>query len=165
MTTFVPKLQVIELSDEALAGIGRVLSPAVPVGSRIAKGEGFSYDVVFNDIGLGASPSAGCLDCAVRPLWLEKMERHMKTVEFLSAVEGDSIVCVAPPQENASGSLSGIRAVRVRKGQAFVLDTGAWHWIPFPEGKKPSRFLVVFRSLTGSDDLVFCDLAKPVDIG
>jgi ureidoglycolate hydrolase len=158
-------LKVVELSDEALAGIGRVLSPAVPVGTRIAKGEGFSYDVVFSDIGLGASPSAGCLDCAVRPMRLEKMERHLKTVELLSAVEGDSIVCVAPPQESSAGSLTGIKAIRVRKGQSFVLDTGAWHWIPFPEGKKPSRFLVVFRSLTGSDDLGFCDFAKPMDIG
>ena len=158
------KLKAVELTSASLTGIGKALSPALAVGSRIVPGEGFSYDVIDGDLGLGASPSAGCLDCGVRSGRLEKMERHLKTPELLVAMEGDSVLCVAPPQEPKKGRLEGVRAIRVRKGQALVLDMGSWHWIPFPEGGRPSRFLVVFRSLTGADDLGFCDFAEPMEI-
>ncbi len=73
-------------------------------------------------------------------------------------------MCIAPPQEPVGGTLKGIRAITVRKGQAFILETGAWHWIPFPLGKQPSRFLVVFRRKTGDEDLLFGTLAESVSI-
>jgi ureidoglycolate hydrolase len=76
------------------------------------------------------------------------------------------VVCLAAPQESAAGGLRDVRAVKVRTGQGFVMDTGAWHAIPFPAGSTPARFLVIFRSGTGRDDLQFCDFAvSPVVTG
>ena len=158
------ELKTVELNGASMEGIGRALTPIGKIGSLIAAGEGFSYDVIDGDLGLGNSPSAGCLDCGVREGRLAKMERHLKTPELLFAMEGASVLCVAPPQEAVKGKLRGIRAIRVRKGQALILDTGTWHWIPFPEVGVPSRFLVVFRSKTGADDLNFCDLVEPISV-
>lgn len=158
------RIRTVELSEAALEGIGRPLTGAAPIGAAIGAGGEFSYGVLAGDLGLGASPSAGCLDCAVRERRVAKLERHLKTPELLVAMEGDSVLCVAPPQEPSGGTLAGLAAVRVRKGQSLILETGAWHWIPFPEGNAPSRFLVVFRSKTGEDDLGFCELAEPVEL-
>jgi quercetin dioxygenase-like cupin family protein len=90
------------------------------------------------------------------------MERHLRTREALVSLEGEAIVCLAPPQESTDGGLSGITAVKVRRGQAFIMEPGAWHWIPFPVGRRPARFLVIFRSGTGKDDLYYHDLPRPV---
>jgi hypothetical protein len=93
-----------------------------------------------------------------------KMERHLKTAEMLVALDGDAIVCMAPPQEPVGGSLTGVVAVKMRLGEALVMETGTWHWIPFPTGKKTVRYLVVFRNQTGADDLHFFDFKEAVTV-
>jgi mannose-6-phosphate isomerase-like protein (cupin superfamily) len=148
-----------ELSDEALRGIGRVLTPRNR--PQVPAGEEFRYDQTLRDIGLAGPLSSGSLECAPRPKTLVKMERHLKTAEVLVALDGDAVVCLAPPQEPAGGRLQGLTAVRVRAGESFVMETGAWHWIPYPAGSRTVRFLVVFRNATGDDDLHFVDLAEP----
>jgi hypothetical protein len=40
------------------------------------------------------------------------------------------------------------------------MEKGAWHGIPFPTGKRPARFLVIFRSGTGREDLQYCDFPE-----
>ncbi len=156
------KLQAIRLDDTAMSGIGTFLTP--PAGERPANGADFSFGIVSADLSLSAPLCAGRLECASRKPRVVRLERHLKTPEILSAVDGDSLVCVAPPQEPVSGRLSGMRAILVRKGESILLATGAWHWIPFPVGKTPSLFLVVFRSGTGDDDLGFCELSEAVDL-
>lgn len=93
-----------------------------------------------------------------------KMERHLKTPEMLSAVDGDVIVCVAPPQEAPGGAFKDLRAIALRKGQSIVMAKGAWHWIPFPTGKANALVLVVFQTGTGDEDLYISDLADPASI-
>jgi len=95
---------------------------------------------------------------------LAKLERHVKTAELLSAVDGDAVLCLAPPQEPARGSLSGLRALYLRRGSSVVLRPGAWHGIPFPAGSENVRLMVVFRALTGDDDLDFFEPEEAVDI-
>jgi hypothetical protein len=155
-------LSAIALGPEAMRGIGTALTPAA--GASPGEGAEFSFEIVSPELGLAAPLCAGRLECSPRRMRLTRLERHLRTPEILSAVEGDSIVCVAPPQEPVSGRLEGLRAVLVRKGEAFVLATGAWHWIPFPLGDDPTRFMVIFRAGTGDDDLGFCELAEAVDI-
>jgi len=151
------------LSDEALAGVGHFLTPrGVP---SAAEGEDFAYSDTSSDIGLEAPLSSGTLLCLPRRIAVTRMERHLRSREMLVALEGDSVVFVAPPQEPRDGALHDIRALKMESGQAFVMDVGSWHWIPFPAGRRPVRCLVIFRAKTGTTDIQFQDLSEPCTVG
>ncbi len=155
-------LKAVDLSEQAMRGIGQVL---IERGRQAVKaGEDFSYIQTNNALGLEAPVSSGSLECLPRPKKVSRMERHLKTPEMLVALDGDATVCLAPPQEAQGGTLRGVTAVNMRAGDVMILDPGAWHWIPFPRDKKPVRYLVVFRALTGQDDLHFCDFTEPCTI-
>ncbi|HUX49517.1 MAG TPA: ureidoglycolate lyase [Spirochaetia bacterium] len=156
------KLRTMVLSEQALSGAGRLLTPSgVPA---IGPTDDFAYADTALDLGLGSPCSSGALLCSPRPKILARMERHLRTRELLVSLEGDAIVCIAPPQEPVDQKLKDVRAIRVKSGQAFIMDVGTWHWIPFPEGTTPVRYLVIFRSRTGVEDLYFHDFAAPYHI-
>ncbi len=155
-------IRTVDLSDEALKGIGCTLTPRQWAGP--GPGESHTYVETNIDLKIEAPCSSGALECAPRPKTLARMERHLATREILIALEGESIVCVAPPQESRDGDLTGITAVRVRSGQGFIMEVGAWHWIPFPTGKTPARYMVIFRSGTGKSDLHFHDFKSPHNV-
>ena len=155
-------LRIEDLSELALKGIGRMLTPErwlLP-----GPGEDYAYADTQGDLGLEPPLSSGVLDCAPRPKEVRRMERHLRTREILVALEGEAIVCVAPPQEGLGGGLAGVKALRVRCGQGFIMETKVWHWIPFPVGEAHARFLVVFRSGTGKDDLYFHDFSSAIPV-
>ena len=156
------ELRVVDLSMESLKGIGHLLTPEqwdVP-----GKGMEYTYTDIDADLGLPPPCSAGVLESVPRPMVLGRMERHLRTREALIALDGEAVLCVAPPQESANGELSGITTVRICAGQALILETGAWHWIPFPVGDSTARFLVIFRSGTGKDDLYYQDLTRALPV-
>jgi hypothetical protein len=154
------EIEALETAD--LLEIGRHLTPAM--GVHPGSGQEFSFGLVMDDLELPAPLCAGRLECASRPMVVTRMERHLRTPELLSAVDGDAVLCVAPPQEPKEGRLEGMRALKIRQGQSVLLATGAWHWIPFPAGSGAGscQFLVVFRSGTGDEDLQIIDLAESV---
>ena len=156
------RLRVVDLSGESLQGIGHMLTPEK--WSFPGKGQEYCYADTDADLGLPSPCSAGVLESVPRPMVLGRMERHLRTREALIALEGEAVLCVAPPQESAPGRLSGITAVRICAGQALILETGAWHWIPFPVGENTARFLVIFRSGTGKDDLHYHDLTRGLPV-
>jgi hypothetical protein len=156
------KLKVVDLSGESLKGIGHMLTPET--WSLPERGQDYWYADTDADLGLPPPCSAGALESVPRPMILGRMERHLRTKEALIALEGEAVLCVAPSQESADGGLSGIIALRMRAGQAIIMDTGAWHWIPFPIGRSSARFLVVFRSGTGKDDLHFHDFTHAIPV-
>jgi ureidoglycolate hydrolase len=151
-------IAVADLTEETLAGIGRMLTPSAWTPPE--PGAEHSYVDTLEDLHLEAPCSAGVVECARRPMSVHRMERHRGTREALVCLEGEAIVCLAPPQQAAGKDLQGIIAGKVRCGQAFILDTGAWHSIPFPVGKKTARFLVIFRSGTGRNDLEYHDFPE-----
>jgi ureidoglycolate hydrolase len=158
----VVEIRTKDLAEEALKDIGLPLTPA----KRIAPepdAEASYFDTV-EDLGLEAPCSSGVVECRPRPKMLHRMERHLHTREVLVALEGEAIACLAPPQQPGAASLEGIVAVRVKPGQAFILEKGAWHGIPFPVGRKPARLLVIFRSGTGRTDLEFHDLPQAITV-
>jgi hypothetical protein len=155
-------IRTVDLSEQALKGIGLLLTPA----RRLAPepdAETSYFDTV-DDLGLGAPCSSGVVEGRPRPKILRRVERHHQTREVLVALEGEAISCLAPPQEPGAAGLQGMVAVRIKPGQALVLETGAWHGSPFPVGRKPARLLVIFRSGTGRNDLEFRDLPEPVRV-
>jgi len=152
------EIRTVDLSEQSLKGIGHLLTPAKWVSPE--PDAEHSYVDTVDDLKLEAPCSAGVVECRPRPKTLRRLERHLHTREALVALEGEAIACLAPPQQGSAAGLDGIVAVRVRSGQAFILEEGAWHGIPFPAGKKPARFLVIFRSGTGRNDLEFHELPQ-----
>jgi len=155
-------LKAVEASDEALRGIGHLLTTREKI--RIPSGEEFTYTQISREIGIVGPCSSGSLEGGPRPRHVRRMERHTKSAEVLTALDGDAVICMAPPQEPSAGRLMGLTAVKVRRGESLVMETGAWHWIPFPMGRRTVRFQVIFRSSTGDDDLHFVDLPEAVEV-
>ena len=156
------KLVAREASAGSLAGVGLLATPSK--GAAPAAEAEFAFELAAPNLGMPAGLCAGRLECAARPMVLSRLEMHLQTPELLSAVNGDAVICMAPPQEMRGGALAGLRAILLRKGQTIVLAPGAWHWIPFPTGSANALFLVVFRTETGDDDLQFCDLAERASV-
>jgi ureidoglycolate hydrolase len=156
------EIRPVELSEQALQGIGLLITSAKRVAPE-PDAETSYFDTV-EDLGLEAPCSSGVVEGRPRPMRLQRMERHLRTREALVALEGEAIACLAPPQEPGPAGLEGIVAVRVKTGQAFILEKGAWHGSPFPVGRKPARLLVIFRSGTGRTDLEFRDLPQSVTV-
>lgn len=156
------QLNTSELTQESLAGIGRLLTNT-RLGPKEST-EGHCYWDVDLDLQLEAPLSSGMLECYPRELKLERMEHHHHTREMLVTLEGDVAICLAPPQEKESGMLDGIVSLRMQAGQAILLEVGAWHWIPFPLDGRTARIQVVFRSGTGRTDLIFHELPHPIAI-
>jgi hypothetical protein len=154
-------VRATEAGSAGLEGIGKLLTPNGPTAP--ASGE-FSFAIVSPELGLGPGLCAGALACSHRKARLERMERHLRTPEILSAVQGDAILCAAPPQEAKDGAISGIAAIVVRQGQSVLLEAGAWHWIPFPLDAGGARFMVLFKNGTGDEDLEIRELRDPRDI-
>ncbi len=156
------EIRPVDLSAQALQGIGLLITPAKRVAPE-PDAETSYFDTV-EDLGLEAPCSSGVVEGRPRPMRLLRMERHLRTREALVALEGEAIACLAPPQEPGAAGLEGLVAVRVKTGQAFILERGAWHGSPFPVGRKPARLLVIFRSGTGRTDLEFRDLPQAVTV-
>jgi ureidoglycolate hydrolase len=156
------EIRTVDLSEAALKGLGILLTPPRRVAPE-ANAEHSYFDTV-DDLQLGAPCSAGVVEGRPRPKNLRRMERHQHTREALVALEGEAILCLAPPQEPGATGLQGVVALRVKTGQAIILEVGTWHGSPFPVGRKPARLLVIFRSGTGRSDLEFHDLPQGLRI-
>lgn len=156
-------LKAQTVSDEALAGCGSLITPFD--GPAPEEGEIYSWTTVLPDLGLsGAALLAGRFECRARPIRATRFERHLESPELISAVTGDAIIFLAPPQEPRPAALSGLRAVLVPRGRAILLARGCWHAVPFPAGKENVTLLVVFRDKTGEDDLHFFDMPETVEL-
>jgi ureidoglycolate hydrolase len=155
-------IRVVDLSEQTLNGIGSLLTPSRwPVPSA---DEEHAYVDTIEDLRLSTPCSAGVVQARPRPKTLKRLERHLHTREILVALEGEAVVCLAPPQQVSPAGLADIVAVRVKSGQGFILEVGAWHASAFPVGKEPSRLLVIFRSGSGRTDLEFHDLPRGLSI-
>lgn len=107
--------------------------------------------------------STGVMLAPDREKVVTKMERHIKTAEILVALEGDSVVCVGAPSSDGT-EISDIAVFTVRQGDAVALDAGTWHWIPFPTGTKPAKYIVIFANDTENSDMDFKDTPETIYI-
>ena len=72
-------------------------------------------------------------------LLCDRMYRHATHTQVLLALNGPSVIAVAPPGADlatAEGAGS-VRAFRLEPFQSVVLHRGTWHWGPFPLGDEP----------------------------
>ena len=104
-----------------------------------------------------------------------RMYRHDTHTQVLLALDGPSVLAVAPASvrfdgpQGAAGphgpagpagpeALDSVRAFFLRPLQALVLHRGTWHWGPFPIGPAPVHLFNV-QGLGYRDDNASVDLA------
>jgi ureidoglycolate hydrolase len=88
------------------------------------------------------------------------LETHLKTPEILIALNCDINMPVAPAarRKRDKPDVTKVRAFRVARGSAIVLNRGVWHYLPQPVGRRPAEILVVFADNTSANDCTVCDL-------
>ena len=101
----------------------------------------------------------GILKVRTYDLLLNKMERHAETAEMLIPVDGSIIVPVAPPSDTRPNAALA-EAFVVEKGQAVVLGSNCWHWIPCPVDKPEVTIMVIFKNNTSETDLIIEELTE-----
>ena len=91
-----------------------------------------------------------------------RMYRHDTHTQVLLALDGPSVIAVAPPDARFTGaegpgSLERVRAFVLEPLDALVLHRGTWHWGPFPLGDTPVHLFNV-QGLGYRDDNASVDL-------
>ena len=159
----VSKVPIVPLNEHTIRRYGRILSESTAEPS--AREAEFLYWSQTSVLTLDQPLSTGLLVCHPRKPYLSQLERHVDTPEVLVALDGDSIICLAAPDEEpAVRTPESLAAFKVTQGQAFVMNSGTWHWIPFPTEQRQTKFLVAFATDTESNDLEVVDLPEGVQI-
>jgi hypothetical protein len=97
-----------------------------------------------------------------------RLYRHDTHTQVLLALDGPSVIAVAPASVDftGAGDLDRIRAFVLQPLQALVLHRGTWHWGPFPLGHEPVHLFNVqgfgYRDDNASVDLAGLGLALEV---
>jgi hypothetical protein len=75
----------------------------------------------------------------------DRLYRHLTHTQVLLALNGPSVIAVAPPgfDLSAPGGGNAVRAFRLEPFEHLVLHRGTWHWGPFPLGAEPVRLFNV----------------------
>ena len=91
----------------------------------------------------------------------ERMYRHDTHTQTLLALNGPSVLAVAPADADLStpAGLDAVRAFRLETLDALVLHRGTWHWGPFPLGDEPVLLFNV-QGLGYARDNASVDLGK-----
>lgn len=105
----------------------------------------------------GEPPEIGLALVGRRGLLVHRLERHSRTSELLIPADGDIIVAVSPPTAQLAGCQA---AIRVRLGQALMLNPGVWHSVAFPFAET-ATYWWLHRRGTGATDVAFADLPEP----
>ena len=92
----------------------------------------------------------------------EQMYRHDTHTQVLLALNGPSVLAVAPAHADLStdAGLDAVRAFRLEKLEAVVLHRGTWHWGPFPLGDEPVLLFNV-QGLGYARDNTSADVGPP----
>ncbi len=78
-------------------------------------------------------------------LQCDRLYRHLTHTQVLMALNGPSVIAVAPPGSDLTvpGGTEAVRAFRLEAFESLVLHRGTWHWGPFPLGTEPVRLFNV----------------------
>jgi Ureidoglycolate lyase len=153
---------IIESGDPRLAEYGYLLS--LPSSTPPIENEELRYWPTLAPLELEAGwGEVGVCEVVRRPARVSRMERHVRTSEFVAPMNGELLVPIAlRTAEPHPGN--GLLAVRVRVGEGLMLHPGVWHWAGYPDRDRVS-FWVIFRRLTSKEDLEIAPLREPVSVG
>jgi hypothetical protein len=101
---------------------------------------------------------------------IDRMERHLSSVELIAPINGDLFIPVAPPEESPDPEKA--RIVPVRVGEIINLPAGVWHFAcgstdALKSGvmKVPLDYFVFLKRGTPTEDLEMKEMGASVGIG
>ena len=156
------KIVPIELNTENFKEYGYVISKMEL--KPDADNEEFKYWSKISQFNIKGTTSTGILCPSKREMIVKSFERHVNTIEVLVALAGDSIICVGKQSANDDEEIECIQAFHIKQGEAFLMNKGIWHWIPYPLNSMGSKFLVMFSSGTEDNDLQIKHLTNEIKI-
>ena len=94
----------------------------------------------------------------------EFLERHRRGSETLFPT-GDIVIVVALPgnSENTYPDLETVKAFKIRKGDAVIINKDIWHYAPLTVEKSVKTF-IVFNTATPEKDNLKIDLKEKFNI-
>lgn len=146
-----------EISRENIADYGTLID----TGDRPAdfSSEVFSYWDGLDAITAEGRVSFGILESYPGPLVAVNMERHTRTTETIIPLDGDIILVLCRPTDEARADLDSAAAFRIPAGKAVTLKTGTWHYVPLV-ADRPVKAMIVFRAGTPNDDLFVDEIER-----
>lgn len=155
-------MTIIERGNPRLAEYGYLIS--LPSSAPPVENEELRYWPTLAPLELERGwGEVGVCEVVRRPARVSRMERHIRTSEFVAPINGELLVPIAlRTAEPHPGD--GLLAVRVCTGEGLMLHPGVWHWAGYPDRERVS-FWVIFRRLTANEDLEIAFLREPVSVG
>jgi ureidoglycolate lyase len=155
-------LTIIENGDRRLSEYGYLLS--LPSAVPPIETEELRYWPTLAPLELKEGwGEVGVCEVVRRPARVTRMERHVRTSEFVAPINGELLVPIALRTVGTTPG-DGLVAVRVGVGEGLMLHPGVWHWAGYPDRERVS-FWVIFRRLTSKEDLEIAPLREPVSVG
>lgn len=109
--------------------------------------------------------STGLMTCKKRKFILTTMEKHDNTPEIMVNLGGDAVLILAEKDYDfKTNNSSKIQAFWIKKGDAYVIDPGVWHFASYPIEKEKVDYLIIFKKGTEDTDVKNEDLEEPLEI-
>jgi hypothetical protein len=148
---------IVEKGDSRLAEYGYLLS--LPSSTPPIENDELRYWPTLAPLELKDGwGEVGICEVVRRPARVSRMERHVRTSEFVAPMNGELLVPVALRTTGEQPG-EGLIGVRVRVGEGLMLHPGVWHWAGYPDRDRLS-FWVIFRRETAKEDLEIAQLTE-----
>lgn len=144
------EVQLNEISQENIADYGTLIDSEGRQADFSSKV--FSYWDRLDAVAVEGRMSFGVLESYPGPLVAVNMERHTRTTETIIPLDGEIILVLCPPTEEARADLDSVAAFRIPAGKAVTLKAGTWHYVPLV-ADRTVKTMIVFRAGTPNEDL------------
>lgn len=152
----------VELSEKEFDRFGKILSGSDKEASCDDKDITYIQRIYASQM---ESLSTGLMTCKKREFILTKMEKHDNTPEIMVNLGGDAVLVLAEKDYNLKANNSSkIQAFWIKKGDAYVIYPGVWHFASYPIEKESVDYLIIFKDGTENIDMVNGELAEPLEI-
>lgn len=154
------KVDLLELQESTFSRFGTVLSQTNGKSSSDNAEVNYTRGIFtceMNEI------STGLMKCKKREISLSTMEKHDCTAEIMVNLDGDAVLFLAEPDFNFSAvNIEKVAAFHIRRGDAYVINPGVWHWASYPMQNEEVDYLIIFKKGTEDTDCTNIDINEQI---
>jgi ureidoglycolate hydrolase len=150
------RIPINDIRHDDDCSFGKIIK--LPQDTALRVSENFKYLKQQAIIDVNYPVEIGHLQVNGNHTTFNQMERHEKTPELLIPLDGDFIIPVCT-SFNKLPDLNSLIALRVRQGEALLLNRNCWHWMPCAVSGQMS-ILVIFRNNTSAEDIIIENLSE-----